>query len=127
MRIAILVLALVCVSLAAAGPEPAATSPPMLTLRVTSATPGQESAFEGTLAYAAPVSEYRRIKGKTPFELKIPDSYRIGAILKADRDDVRLGIQLLDADAKVRASWNSGRIVIMNVDKNTGQTEFAGL
>lgn len=122
-------LALVCASLTAAAPEKAAPTAPMLTLRITSAIPGQESSFEGTLAYAGPpASEFRHFKGTTPFEVKVPDTYRIGAILKADREDDRLGVQILGPDAKVRASWNSGRIVIMNVDKNKAQAaEFAGL
>ena len=121
-------LALACVSLPAAA-QTAVITPPMVTLRITSALPGQESSFEGTLAYAGPpASEVRHIKGTTPFEVKVPDTYRIGAILKADREDGRLGIQILGPDTKLRASWNSGRIVIMNVDKNKdAQAEFAGL
>ena len=122
------VLALACASLTAAA-QTAIITPPMVTLRITSAMPGQETSFEGTLAYAGPpASEFRHIKGSTPFEVKILDNYRIAAILKADREDGRLGIQILEPGAKVRASWNSGRIVIMNVDKNKGQAaEFTGL
>ena len=121
-------LVLACASLTAAA-QTAIITPPMVTLRITSALPGQESSFEGTLAYAgSPASEFRHIKGTTPFEVKVPDTYRIGAILKADREDGRLGIQIIGPDTKLRAAWNSGRIVIMNVDKNKQvQAEFAGL
>ena len=121
-------LVVACASLTAATQE-AIITPPMLKLRITSAIPGQESSFEGTLAYAGPpVSEFRHIKGTTPFEVRVVDSYRVAAILKADRQDARLGIEILGPDAKVRASWNSGRIVIMNLDKTKGPAaEFTGL
>ncbi len=120
-------LVLACVSLNAAA-QTAIITPPMVTLRITSAIPGQEASFEGTLAYAGPpTSEVRHLKGTTPFEMKVYDNHRIAAILKADREDARLGVQIVGPDTKTRASWNSGRIVIMNVDKNKPAAEFAGL
>jgi len=97
--------------------------------RVTSATPGQESRFEGTVAYSTTPPEYRHINGSTPFELELPSTSSLGAIVKAERDDVKLGVQLIQRGEvpKVKLSWASGRVVVVNFDQESGRSTVTGM
>lgn len=104
-------------------------SPDTVVFRVTSATPGQESRFEGTLAYSASRPEFRHIRGSTPFEMELPSSASLGAILKAERDDVKLGVQLIERGdvPKVRLHGASGRVVVVNFDRHGGHSSVTGM
>jgi hypothetical protein len=122
-------VALGCVVLVGATRSKKRLPPPdTVVFRVTSAT-GQESRFEGTLAYSASRPEFRHIKGSTPFEMELPSTASLGAILKAERDDVKLGVQLIERGdvPKVRLHGASGRVVVVNFDRHGGLSSVTGM
>jgi hypothetical protein len=102
--------------------------PKTLLFRVTSATQGQESKFEGTLAYSTVPPVYRLIGGRTPYELEIPNTNNIGAILKANDENVRLAVEVVErADSpKIKMRWESGHVVIVNIDQQ-GRSTMVGM
>jgi hypothetical protein len=120
----VLAIALGCVPLSlGAGADQVQT----LVLRVTATDSNGRVPFEGTIVAAASPASYRRISGRTPYEVTVTTTALHG-VLRSKSPDARLKVQLLSVEdgTERQLSWVAGSVVVLGQDNELGQSFVKG-
>lgn len=97
-------------------------------LRVTGAGSQDRVPFEGALVAVNTAETYRRISGRTPYEVQITATALHG-LLRSKSDTERLKVEVLkvEGDTERQLSWVTGSVVVVEQDNDMGRSMVKGI